>query len=269
MGTNKLAGFTIIETMLFLAISGLLVVSLLVGVGASVNVQRYRDATESFKALLQQQYADLTSVQNGRNDNWNCGSNAKPTTAGPVFENRGQSDCMLMGKYVRIDSGKISIFTVIGYQKSTADQANDVASLKNNYTLNASASEVDRSTMEWGTQISFPVTVNGSPNPVPATPHKIGILFIRSPDSGQIYTFSNNDPSVPDEANIDASTFTNLLVAGDTNPGQAARLICVDSNGLFSSNDRGVYINAFATGASAIEIRTNDYMASINQGTKC
>jgi type II secretory pathway pseudopilin PulG len=269
MGTNKLAGFTIIETMLFLAISGLLVVSLLVGVGASVNTQRYRDAAETFKALLQQQYADLSSVQNGRSDNWSCGSNATPSSAGPAYDNRGQSNCMLVGKYVHIDGGQIAIFPVVGYQKSTAIQPNDVASLAANYVLNASTAEVERSSMEWGTQIAEPVVINNSPNPLPPTPHKLGILFIRSPDSGQIYTFSNNDPNVPDEASIDSATFTSLLVAGNTNPGQAARLICVDSGGLFASNDRGVYMNSYATGASAIELRTNDYMTTMNQGMKC
>ncbi len=269
MGTNKLAGFTIIETMLFLAISGLLIASLIVGVGASLNVQRYRDATDSFKSLLQQQYADLGSVQNGRNDQWSCGNNATPSTAGPVYDNRGQSDCMLVGKYVHIDGGQVDIFTVVGYQKSTSVQPNDVASLANNYVLNVSTSDVNKTVMEWGTQISFPVTVNNAPNPIPPTPHRVGILFVRSPDSGQIYTFSNNDPNVPDEANIGPSTFTDLLVAGNTNPGQGARLICVDSNGFFASSDRGIYMNSFATNANAFEMRSNDYMKSINQGTQC
>jgi type II secretory pathway pseudopilin PulG len=269
MGTQKLAGFTIIETMLFLAISGLLVVSLLATVGASVNIQRYRDATETFKSLLQQQYADLSSVQNARGNNWSCGSNATPVTGG-AGEIRGQSTCMLVGKYMRIDGSDITIFNVIGYPKSgTTKQSNDIASLQNNYTLNASTFDVERTNMEWGTQIAFPVVVNGSPNPVQATPHKIGFLVVRSPDSGLIYTFTNNDPNVPDEANIGPSTFTDMLVSGNTNPGQGDRLICIDSNGLFASNDRGVYINSFASSATSVEVRTNDYMTSVNQGTKC
>lgn len=276
MGTHKTAGFTIIETMLFLAISGLLIVSLLIGVGASVNVQRYRDAAESFKGLLQEQYADLTSVENARTDSWSCGSTAVPSNAGPVYDNRGQSQCILIGKYVWVDNTDISVYTVIGYPKFTTPpltSSDDITSLKTNYVLNVSSGEAQKSTLEWGTRISYPVKVNGTTNSTPATPRKLGFLVVRSPESGQIYTFVNNDPNVPNATNIGTATFTDLLVAGNAAPGnQGEQLICVDTNGLFASSDRGVYIGSFATGASAVEIRTNDYIKSIsaaNKATQC
>jgi type II secretory pathway pseudopilin PulG len=276
MGTHKLAGFTIIETMLVVSISGLLVVGLLVGVSASLNEQRYRDATETFKSLLQQQYADLNNVQNGRDDNWQCSNTATAQpTGGPAAESRGQSDCVLLGKYLRIENSDISEYTVVGYKYNNSAQSNDVASLRNNYAMNVVKDLVDKSKMDWGTKIAYPrfevdpVTGVQSAFGAPVSPRKVGILFVRSPDSGQIYTFTNKEPNVPNESNITPSTFTNLLVAGDSIPGQGSRTICIESNGLFTAANRAVYIGSYASAANAIEIRSNDYMASINAGLVC
>ena len=46
-------GFTIIEMMLFLAVSGAMAAGIMVGVGATVNAQRYRDATHSLVSFFQ------------------------------------------------------------------------------------------------------------------------------------------------------------------------------------------------------------------------
>jgi type II secretory pathway pseudopilin PulG len=268
MGTKKSAGFTIIETMLFLGISGLLIVTFIAGAGASINVQRYRDATETLKSVIQQQYADLTSVQNARDNNWSCGTTALPSNSGSVVQDRGQSECLLLGKYVRIEDDKISIYRVLGYQLASA-AAGDINSLKNNYALNVSRVETDSSTLEWGTEIASPVKFNGASITNPPASRKVGILVIRSPDSGRIYTFSNEGNAVPDDENINPVSLSSMLVAGNTIPGQGKILLCVDSTGLLANDDRAVYIGSFAAGASAVELRTNDYMLSESTGDAC
>ena len=246
----------------------MLVVSLLVGVSASLNVQRYRDAAETFKSLLQQQYSNLSSVQNSRDDNWSCGASATPVVGGSATQLRGQSDCVLIGKYIQVKNENISVYQVVGYKSGTGTQPNDIASLKNNYVLNAVKETVETSTLEWGTRITYPVRQDGVDNPAPS-PRSLGMLIVRSPESGQIYTFSNNESAVPAAADINASTFANLLVGGNTVPGQGAQLICIDTNGMLVSSDRAVYVGAFAAASSAVEIRSNDYMKSIGQDSKC
>ena len=275
MGTHKLAGFTVIEVVLFLAISSALIVGLISATGLSLNNQRYKDAADTFKSTLQQQYADLMSVQNAREDNWYCGAGAQPDEDAGTQQDRGQSDCMLMGKYLRIENGDISIYSVIGYGSEPFSASSDIAALRNNYLLNVSNAEVSESRLEWGTQIAWPKNVAsntpgvvGPPNTVPTTPRKLGILIVRSPGSGQIYTFTHSGTAVPAKNDIRTTTLSNMLVAGNTTPGQGSQLICIESNGLFINSDRAVYLNSFASASSAVELRSNDFMKQ-SGGPQC
>lgn len=261
--TSKASGFTIIETVLFLAVSGALIVGMVAGAGASLNIQRYHDATQSFKALLQKQYADLSSVQNGRTNNWTCDATATAVEGGDVF--RGQSNCMVVGKYMRIAGSDISIYTVLAAQTGTLPPtgANDIASLRTNYTLNASQAEVDNSTMDWGTELAWAKDGSITDGRAVRTPRAVGILFIRSPDSGLVYTFTSD--TVPAKDAILPAALTAMLAGGNVVPGQAARTLCIASSGLAVVSDQAIYINAYASAASAIEVRSNSLAGVTSQ----
>lgn len=265
MGTHKTSGFTIIETMLVLAITGALVAGLFVGIGTSINAQRYRDAVETFKLTLQTQYAELSSVINSRDDNWVCDGQASTEASGVVV--RGQSDCLLIGRLVTVNQSDISIYTVLGREQSTPDiDDNDIERLRTNYALNISNVEAERTTLEWGTQIAWPVEGAGSRgNGQPTTPRSLSILYVRSPDSGQMYTFSNSD--APDE--VTGAYLQSMLVEGNAVPGQGERIVCINSNGFFVGDDRSVVIGRFAAVPSAIETSTNEIIANEGRDTRC
>ena len=55
-GARRASGFTIIEVMLSLAVSGLVLVGALIGVSSTIARQRYRDVIETTASLLRQQY---------------------------------------------------------------------------------------------------------------------------------------------------------------------------------------------------------------------
>ena len=61
---NKQKGFTIIEVILFVAISGLLTSMLMVGVSMSINRQQYRDSVQSYAGFLRNEYSKVVNVEN-------------------------------------------------------------------------------------------------------------------------------------------------------------------------------------------------------------
>lgn len=259
------AGFTILETMLFLGITGLLILGLVAGAGVGINIQRYRDSTESFKALLQQQYADLGSIENGRSNDRTCGTSARPTNAA-INTDPGQSDCMIVGRYVRIVGSDISVYDVLAYQAATTvgSGLTDVQIMRSaSYIYNTAAAPDQTKTMDWQTRISWPSPAG--PEAVQnVNPRSLGLLIIRSPHSGQIYTFSSN--TVPPVNAVSSSVLKTMMVQAEAVPGRAARIVCIASDGLFVSEDQSIYINANANGPSAIEVRSNNLLTG---GARC
>lgn len=257
-------GFTIVETMLVLAVTGILIASLLVGVGASINAQRYKDSVVSLKSLLQSQYAMINDVSNDRTAKWTCNSTATPV---PSMSGTapGQSDCVILGRYLSIVNGDVSSATIVGYETSTTSAANDVAELKSNYTLGVSTDSINTTTLEWGSTIAWPVTGSGSRNPT--TPRGISLLVLRSPNSGTSYTFTND--TVYDINTISSTNLKSMMVVGAIVPGQSQRTLCVDPNGVSVPDKIAVYIGQSASDASAIETRTNATISSLGGDTRC
>lgn len=255
MGARVSSGFTIIETMLFLGITGLLIVGVLVGTGVSLNNQRYKDAVETFKGDLQQQFADLGSVYNSRSNTWSCDAAAQPVEEGQVI--RGQSDCLIVGRYMRIQESDIQLYTVLARENvGSPPRSSDIETLSRNYVYNVASAEAEQKQLEWGTALAWPRQGAGSEQ---SGPRSIGILFIRSPETGNIYTFTDN--AVPEDvASINSETFTRMMIADAVIPGRGQRTLCVQSGGLFVGGDMAISINQFAASASAIEMRSNDWM---------
>jgi hypothetical protein len=174
---------------------------------------------------------------------------------------------VLLGRYLTVDDSTVSAYSVLGRPSQTqANTGNDIQKLASNYELNISTVTQDTSTLEWGARIAWPkVDSNGANRITSTTPRSIAFLFVRSPDSGQIYTFTSDTvPSTPTP-----QTLKDMLVAGATIPGQGQRTICIDSNGLFVTADFSVFVNDYATGPSSIESRSNDFIKSIGGATQC
>lgn len=258
MRTPFAAGFTIIETLLVLAVTGALVSGILLTVGASLNTQRYRDSVDSLKTTLQAQYSELGSVQNDRENNVSCNSAAQLSE--DRAEVRGQSNCILLGKLVSIDRGEITFRTVLGVERAAASETNDITSLRNNYILSVSELGVDTKLLEWGTEIAWPTRVNGEDRGGASTPRQLSLLFIKSPDSGRFYTFSADTA-------WESPTSANLRSMVQNVESVPEKIICVDPQGLAPPEKLAIYIPGTAAVPSAIESRSNTLLGE--QRSRC
>ncbi len=271
MGT-KLAGFTVIETVLFIAISGLMMIMMITGTAVTLNNQRYNDSVRSFQSLVQEQYAKLISTENDRLVDRPCGLDgaALPQEDTSSTQQRGQSRCEIFGRYMAIEGSDITIFPVLVYrvesQKpasgSDVDLMRDVAYMQ----IGVDTGLAETASLEWGAEIAWPSSGSGARSPT--TPRSVALLFVRSPDSGQVYTFAS-DTVVSNPANMNSEVIRSMIVAGDLAPGQAAQALCVNSGGMTFANMSSVYVNAFSSGPSSIETRTNDYFQLIGSDIRC
>jgi len=252
MGKHSTRGFTIIETMLVLAITGLLVASLLAGIGTSIGVQRYRDSVTSLKSTIQDQYARVNNVSNPRDSNWTCDGTGTPVVADNRGTNPGQSKCVVMGRYLSIVDGTITTASVVGFETQGADDdtaLSDVALTKQNYSFGIAADSVETNTIEWDSTISLPGT---------SGPNSFALFILRSPTNGSLYTFTAQNTAVQEITNVSSTTLKSMIVESAAEvPGQGARTLCVNPEGTIVNERFAIYINAVSTGPSSVESRSN------------
>lgn len=249
MGMQRNPGFTIIETVLFLAVTGLLMVAVLASTGTNIQIQRYKDSVSTLQNYIREQYSAVDNVSNDQTTEVSC-NNAVVSETGAT-KPRGQSDCYVMGRYITIINDEIRTVTVVG-EGAASINANDIAAMQS-FRYGELPDSVATRTMEWGSRIAWPKSGLGAKNPT--TPRSIAILILKSPVSGLKYTFTSD--------NVNAS-LASMIVSGNTNPGQTERRLCIDGNGMFDGGMR-VVIGAYASNPGAIEVRSNE----MGDGSQC
>ncbi len=252
--------------MLFLAVTGLLIIATLTGIGASLNNQRYHDSVQSFKSLIQDQYTQVQNVVNDHGNSWTCNASAQiskgSTNSGTP---RGQSSCVLLGRYITVSQNTVSVQSVVGNRVASTTTGTDIQLLKANYVVSLDSSSATQSNLEWSTNISWPVSGTGAKPS--GTPRSIGILLVQSPDSGIIYTFTVDSPK--DMSSTNGSDLLAMMVTGDnvsqlvgttTLRGQDQQVVCVDPSGLLTFGGTALVLQAFASNGTAVETQTNEML---------
>lgn len=232
MSGKKSSGFTIIETMLFLAISGLLAVGVLASATSAINQQRYHDATTSFTSYIQSAYDNVVNVQNDRTNDYACSQAAGVVaTTGNSAEARGASkDCTIIGLYLSSSDG-ITVNAQTVYATADGSSAsNDLAALQASNLVVSSIASQPSYTLGWGTSLVAPKTT---------TAMGFRLLIARSPSSGTIRTYVST---------IASGTMTDLL----TDANRQDVTMCVDPKGL-AANVYGTLIQKDASGTSSIK----------------
>ena len=89
--------FTIIEVMLVVSISGLMLVTMLVGWNANIERQRYNDSVNTFKSDIQGVFSDVENQTNDKNQRINCNTNGANISirSNNGGASTGASDCVI------------------------------------------------------------------------------------------------------------------------------------------------------------------------------
>ncbi|HEX9679100.1 MAG TPA: prepilin-type N-terminal cleavage/methylation domain-containing protein [Candidatus Saccharimonadales bacterium] len=206
-------GFTLVEIMLFLAISGLVLVIGFAGIsGRNANVQ-FTDSIRSLDFFMQKQFNNVLNGVNVSSDGRSSGG-----------------DQVLLGKYLVFTegSGGIQVFDLIGDRLSEQEiqtvidnlpsgQDPDRAILFASSPQAVTASPNETYTLDWG--VRFLNASKNNPNNTAAD----GFAIVRSPKSGRIFLVGH------DSDNLSFSRLTN------GNPSDDATLFDPSANGYMSS----------------------------------
>ena len=239
MSTQISRGFTIIELILFLGITGALFAALILGVNTSIAQQRYKDSVTSYKALLEQQYSEVDNPRNERDDKWVCTAENGIQSA-QVGEARGTSRCVILGRYVQVkDSGaRIETGDVIGIEPLDGlSLTSDIVALAA-YAPQLSPVQPQTQEISWQSTLHVPQAGGVS---------DAGFLILRSPLSGLVRTFATNN-------HLPADLTDMITVQNST----ASIKNCIVSNGPVGLPTQSVTMNAAVASANGIEINGND-----------
>ncbi len=248
MTNAKQRGFTIIEVMLFLAISGLLAALLMAGWATKVNTERYRDSVVTLQSFLQQQYNLVYNVENERSQELHC-EDASVTEGVGAPTPRGQSDCVILGRLVSVrttlqDETKLTVQSIIGREPSNPvqPQSDDTLLdvLRDPYKVTVINTDMGLSDAElivpWG------ATIYEGDDGKASFATDFDIAIVRSPIDGTVYTYvrkTNTD---------DFNKMFDVATAGSEENAK----MCLDPGASFSGQRMSVTIHARASSQDGV-----------------
>jgi len=238
--SGKKSGFTIIEVTLFLAITGLMLTGLLVGMGSNVSRRRYDDSVNRLTSLLQAQYDLVANPQNSLTGNQTCMSNNQ--AAG------GRHSCLIYGRLVEFlrEGQDVRVSLVVGNDTTLRTGDIDVFGEAN---LTKSDLIQETHTLEWGANLQQPG----------GTAYSTGfLLIVRSPINGSVRTFIPMDGG--NGTPLSGAVLTSYITQDNLNQG---RDICIASPDAPSGNLRAIRIAPDGSNPSAIQILPADTTGGI------
>jgi type II secretory pathway pseudopilin PulG len=205
-------GFTVIEVMLFLGVTGALFIALMVGVNSNITQQRYRESVFNLSTLIQDQYSEVNNTRNDRDNNWSCNNGLVDDNVGGSTVARGVSSCVILGRAIeaRNDGSMIYTTAVTGVDIDPNDISGigDLEALRM-FQPKASSFSQTENLVDWQSTLQ---TVEG-----PAS--TFSMLILRSPASGLIRVFVSDSELESDlRTMITESAATNklkLCIQGD------------------------------------------------------
>lgn len=238
---------------MFVAISGLLAATLLIGWSMMISTQRYKDSVDTTYVFLQQQYNLVFNVENGRTNNFTCNNGVpQEITAGNTGgEPRGQTDCVLLGRYVQLDGGRnFTSWAVIGTEPTgLADNADAITTFKA-YRPQVVRQNIGLSSDEL--EVPWQTAIKGTKDAVGGTGERDtllnrSILILRSPEDGTVHTYTARGSNVAIAA--DNPQADSLLQPSKENQDVT---LCFDAGIAIRGSRQAVEIKKFASSQNAV-----------------
>lgn len=292
-GINKIAlGFTIIETMLFLAIAGLIFAGLVAGTNGAIRRQRYKDSVQGFVDDLRDLYSLVENTQV-----LNYPGTAK-CADGESNEGRGRSNCSVYGIYAIIspnhgNKNTIEAYWVIGTDQSLVrgassdieffkeDSTRKYAQIGTAYMIDGDSAlqhiNVKSHSILWGADVAIPCnsdfaadikgaigTVQGCDavgSVLSNAQNQVELFIYRSPITGSINTLSSmkvddtanaNDDVEFDQAFIDGENISSVLE--DFNHYDVSLCVTGGSGMSYDGGIRMVVIDAYGSNTNAVRL---------------
>lgn len=230
-------GFTIVETMLVLGISGLMLAGIMASVGAGISAQRYKDAANATVDYFQGQYNLTANTRNDRGDDSYC--SATGITATPRAEFRATSECTVVGRIVRgngTDASSTPLYATISSDR--INESDPLQALRMSNIVEDTA-RAEKYSIEWGARL-FPAGDRSQSQ-------KYSIAIIRSPFTGVINTFM--------DTTSDTSSVVEVIEHPDALTKDAT--FCIDAAGGMTnilSSTLGVKLRANGANASGVSL---------------
>lgn len=242
-------GFTMLEIMFFIALSGLLVAGIIAGTHGAIQQQRYNDTIQSFAEFLRSVYSsvgDPQGIKNGRSDYAVYG---KLVTFGEEYDTEGNKNT----------SNKIFTYDIIG-NADELSTSNVLASLRaaDAHVLNSDgaggqiyAGYASSYIPQWDAKVQVPTSDND---------FKGALMIVRSPSTGTLYTFStstiiqvNKSVWVPGSPKNPLQDAMVTFVDDDVD-----FCIATDDTTFYNGRRRNIHLDKGSHDASAVEIISLD-----------
>jgi prepilin-type N-terminal cleavage/methylation domain-containing protein len=252
----KRDGFTIIEVMIFLAISGLLLAMAMIGSGNLARQTRFSDSVNSFHSTLQREYEEIVSGVNTRSSSAaGCTGSAQQT---------GTDECLLLGKVISFDydggtSAHVRYITDEPPYGNTGTIFDQIAAAK----PQVGSTNVRSYELSWGASFQTASRLTGvSPTDLailvkPGSSYALinNIAFLRSPSSSQIVTYyfyadNTNDPD-------DIEDNLREAVADPTRTTSTQANICIHNTQDWPGGSSPVAAIKLGVGQGSVAIDTN------------
>lgn len=231
MRASSKHGFTIIEVLLFLAISGMMIAALLVAVSGGISRERYRDAVGSFTDFMQGQYNLVDNIRNNRTVATDCSA---------ANNDRATSDCAVIGRLVvtnaqadHIDSYPVITGAGIDIAAPISTGVSEDDYVKSLNLKHITSDSVESYDLAWQTAVVEPGSI---------TPRLFSLLIVRSPFSSAMKTYYYDGIETDPNSIIDAQV-TDTVV------------LCVNPDGLTNAM-MGVKFDPAGVSSAAIQIAT-------------